>query len=156
VSPKVDTFASGLVVLEVLTGYSINNPAQEYKNLLLMFEDKFDSPDKLMPHLDSTASWELHKSERVSAFHSIADRCLDLRRNRRPAIVDLIPKLEELRPLPVMDRWECVVCMEAGPDVKWMLLQPCKHACVCHVCCVGLVECPMCRSVVSDSFDVFF
>jgi len=46
-SLKVDTFAFGLFVLEVLTGYSINNPAPGYKNLLLMFEDEFDSPDKL-------------------------------------------------------------------------------------------------------------
>ena len=34
-SPKVDTFAFGLVVLEVFSGYSINNPAPGYKNLLL-------------------------------------------------------------------------------------------------------------------------
>jgi len=163
---KVDTFAFGLVVLEALTGYSIHEPAPGHRNLLGMFDDEFDSADKLLAHLDKRASWELHTAHSVPALHSIADRCLEMRCKRRPEIVALIPELEEVQrsaevlasaaKLHVSDRGECVVCLGKGLEVEgWMMLRPCGHVCVCRACCVGIIECPMCRSVVSESLPVF-
>ncbi len=47
----------------------------------------------------------------------------------------------------------CRVCLDAPPSV---LLQPCKHLCVCAVCLEELearrhVKCPVCRSEVTSS-----
>ena len=159
-STKVDTYALGLVILESITGYAIHDPAPGYSNLLCMFEGELDSANKLLTHLDKRTSWVLHKAQRVAALHSIAERCLEHRRHRRPEMVHLIPELEkmhrETEALPVYDSRECVVCMGASSDVEgWMMLRTCGHVCVCRVCCVGLNECPLCRSGVSESFVVF-
>ena len=76
-SVKVDTFAFGLVVIEALTGHPVLNPAPEYKNLLLMFEDEMTEPGSLAAHLDSTTSWDQPGAlEWVEALREMADRCL--------------------------------------------------------------------------------
>ena len=165
-STKVDAYAFGLVVLEALTGYSILTPAPGYINLLCLFEEELDSADKLLAHLDKRAStsWDPHKAKRVPTLHSIAERCLEHRRKRRPNIVDVIPELEAVRQeiealapqCPETDNRECVVCFETGSNVEWMMLRPCGHVCVCRACCEGLHTCPLCRQAVSESFLAFF
>ena len=77
----------------------------------------------------------------------------------------LIPELEEVRisaeALPdevalAEGVRECVVCLEGGAViVGWVMLRPCGHVCVCNKCSAGLVECPLCRHAVSDSFPAF-
>ena len=54
------------------------------------------------------------------------------------------------------ERRECVVCFES--EVDWMMLRPCGHVCVCVGCCERdrVVECPVCRTTVSDLFPAFF
>jgi len=163
VSTKVDTFAFGLVVLEALTGYSAHQPAPGYGDLLCMFEEELDSADKLLLHLDKRISWDVHKAQRVAALHSIADRCLEARRKHRPEIIDFIPELEEVRretealaPKCPVDRRECVVCFGGESEVAgWMMLRQCGHV-VCRTCCVGILECPVCRAPVEESFPVYF
>jgi interleukin-1 receptor-associated kinase 4 len=127
-SMKVDAFAFGLVVLETLTGYAICSPAPGHGNLLSMFEQELDTPSKLLVHLDKRACWDQHKQERIGRLHSIADRCLEARRNRRPELVELIPELEEVRrgteSLPVenldrlgsLDSFQCPMTMEVMTD----------------------------------------
>jgi serine/threonine protein kinase len=166
ISTKVDSFAFGLVVLESLTGYPISAPPG-HMDLLSMFEDTLDTPDKLLLHLDKRACWDQHSEvERAKKMYSIAGRCLESRRNSRPEMVDLIPELEEVRrsteamPLLAIERSsegkECVVCLTAGAGVEgWMILRPCGHVCVCLKCAQRLRECPMCRRVVLDSFPAF-
>jgi len=51
------------------------------------------------------------------------------------------------------ERRECVVCLE--PAERWMMLRPCGHVCVCAGCCKTQVQCPICRSSVTDSFAAF-
>ena len=158
----MDTFAFGIVMLEVLTGLTIYEPVEGYSDLHCMYEEELDSADKLVPHLDKRASWHLHTTQ-VATLHSVADRCLEPRRLRRPEIVHLIPELEEVRRglgneqlRCVPDKRECVVCWGSGSDVAgWMMLRPCGHVCVCPECCVGLVECPLCRGLISESFPAF-
>jgi len=127
-SMKVDAFAFGLVVLETLTGYAICSPAPGHGNLLSMFEQELDTPSKLLAHLDKRACWDQHKQERVGRLHSIADRCLEARRNRRPELVELIPELEEVRRgteslqveildrLGSLDSFQCPLTMEVMTD----------------------------------------
>ena len=167
ISTKVDSFAFGLVVLEALTAYPISAPPG-HANLLSMFEDTLDTPEKLLPHLDKRASWDQHSQECVKSLHNIAERCLESRRNRRSEIKDLIPKLEEVRngaeALPdevtvvqaVEEVRECVVCFGGRADVVgWVILLPCGHVCVCNTCSVGLAECPMCRQAVLECKNAF-
>jgi serine/threonine protein kinase len=96
-STKVDAFAFGLVVIETLTGYAVCSPAPGHGDLLSMFEENLDNPTKLLAHLDKRACWDQHKQERIGRLHSIAERCQDARRTRRPELVELIPELEEVR-----------------------------------------------------------
>ena len=73
-SYKVDSFAFGLVIIEVLTGLPVLQPAAGRSNLHTMFEEDMDTLEKMRAHLDTRASWEAHLSERVPALYSIADR----------------------------------------------------------------------------------
>jgi serine/threonine protein kinase len=166
ISTKIDSFAFGIVVLEALTGYHVMAPAPGHKELLSMFEDALDTPDKLLLHLDKRTCWDQQTTESINTLHSITERCSELRRNRRPEMVDLIPELEELRrntesQLPPAtelssDGKECVVCLAGGDSVEgWMMMRPCGHVCVCLGCGQGLRECPMCRKEVVDSFPAF-
>ena len=165
-STKIDAYAFGLVMLEALTGYSILTPATGYINLLCMFEEELDTADKLLPHLDKrlpSTSWDPHEAQQIATLHSIAERCLEHRRNRRPEILDIIPELEavcqEIEALeperPETDNQECVMCFESGSDVSWMMLRPCGHVCVCSTCCTGLDSCPLCQQAVLESFLAF-
>ena len=65
-------------------------------DLVSMFEQDLDTADKLSGHLDKRASWHPHRA-RVAILHDIADQCLEPRRRKRPSVVDVIPKLEEVR-----------------------------------------------------------
>ena len=127
---KVDSFAFGLVIIETLTGLPVVNPAVCHCNLLEMFEEDLDNPTKLLAHLDKRACWDQHKQERIGRLHSIAERCLEARRTRRPELVELIPELEEVRrgteALPAadvhprapkyMDSFHCPLTMEVMRD----------------------------------------
>jgi interleukin-1 receptor-associated kinase 4 len=128
-STKVDSFAFGLVIIETLTGLPVLNPAVCHCNLLEMFEEDLDNPTKLLAHLDKRACWDQHKQERIGRLHSIAERCLEARRTRRPELVELIPELEEVRrgteALPAdvhprapnyMDSFHCPLTMEVMRD----------------------------------------
>ena len=99
ISTKLDSYAFGLVIVEVLTGYPILAPIPGKLDLMALFEEDLGSPDKLAAHLDKRASWHQHE-ERVSVLYGLAERCLELRRNQRPEVGDLIPELEEARALP--------------------------------------------------------
>jgi ubiquitin len=96
-STKVDAFAFGLVVIETLTGYAVCSPAPGHLNLMSMFEQELDTASKLVAHLDKLTCWDQHTRERIGRLHSIAHRCLEARRTRRPELVELIPELEEAR-----------------------------------------------------------
>ena len=53
---------------------------------------------------------------------------------------------------PVVNENVCVVCM-ANPKI--MLIQPCKHFCVCENCIHLLNECPICRGEIEESERIF-
>ena len=65
----------------------------------------------------------------------------------------------------------CVICQDGEKSVcDWrmllvgiiwicylqVVLLPCRHRCVCHACEDGLVECPMCRSVIQSKLHVYW
>ena len=52
---------------------------------------------ELLAHLDRRACWDQHKQERIGRLHSIAERCIEMHRTKRPELVELISELEEVR-----------------------------------------------------------
>ena len=98
-STKVDAFAFGLVILEALTGLPVAAPTDGYRTLLSYFEEELETPTQLVQHLDSHASggWDEHVPSHVPALHEMATRCLEARRRRRAELLELIPRLEEIR-----------------------------------------------------------
>ncbi len=126
-STKVDSFAFGLVIIEMLTGLPVLKPAVGHSNLLQMFEEDLDTATKLLAHIDKRACWDQHKQERIGRLHGIADRCLESRSPKRPELVELIPELEEMRrstqALPAEgpmlsenDSFQCPLTMEVMRD----------------------------------------
>jgi len=174
-STKVDTFAFGLVIIETLTGLPVLIPAVGHRDLLSMFEEDLDNPTKLLAHLDRRACWDQHKQERIGRLHSIAERCLEARRTRRPELVELIPELEEVRrgtealqaleaeravgPLVAAEaaEKECCICLKAEEVGKLLALVPCGHRCVCDKCSALVVgrTCPVCRTEARQAIRVF-
>ncbi|CAL8276336.1 unnamed protein product [Merluccius merluccius] len=47
---------------------------------------------------------------------------------------------------------ECVVCMESGSQVIFL---PCGHVCCCQVCSDALVNCPLCRTTISQRVRLY-
>ena len=164
ISTKLDAFAFGLVILEALTGYPVifAAPVSGKPDLMALFEeDLAGSPDQLAAHLDKRASWHQHR-ERVSVLHDVAERCLELRRHKRPEVSDLIPELEEVRrgaeavPAVTDPGRECDVCLRGDAEISgWVMLRPCGHVCVCRECAVGLAECPKCRQAVVECISAY-
>ena len=70
-------FASGLTIVEALTGWPVCSPAPDHRDLLSMFEKDLDNPTKLLAHLDKRACWDQDKQERIGRLHSIAEKCLE-------------------------------------------------------------------------------
>ena len=156
-STKVDAFAFGLVIIETLTGYAVCSPAPGHRDLLSMFEEDLDNPTKLLAHLDRRACWDQHKQERIGRLHSIAERCLEMHRKKRPELVELIPELEEVRrgtealqaleaeravgPLVAAEaaEKECCICLKAEEVGKLLALVPCGHRCICVDCSAPVV-----------------
>lgn len=96
-STKVDSFAFGLVLLEALTGLPVSNPTAEFRSLLSLYEDRFEAVEDLIPLLDARAgSWETVMVH-IPTMFDILSRCLELRRRRRPEVIDLIEDLERVR-----------------------------------------------------------
>jgi hypothetical protein len=174
-STKVDTFAFGLVIIETLTGLPILIPAVGHRDLLSMFEEDLDNPTKLLAHLDRRACWDQHKQERIGRLHSIAERCLEARRTRRPELVGLIPELVKVRrgtealqaleaeravgPLVEAEaaEKECCICLKAEEVGKLLALVPCGYRCVCADCSALVVGhiCPVCRTEARKAIRVF-
>jgi hypothetical protein len=156
-------------------GLPVLIPAPVYRDLLSMFEEDLDNPTKLLAHLHKRACWDQHTQERIGRLHSIAERCLEARRTRRPELVELIPELEELRrgteALQALDaeravgplveaeaaEKECCICLKAEEVGKLLALVPCGHRCVCADWS-GLVVghiCPVCRTEARQAIRVF-
>lgn len=145
-SARVDSFAYGLLVLEVLTGKQGGGRTRlapgaasaggggtpgatdtVYESLLaLWYEELLDAPRELMRLLDpvtgdDAGAWAAH-SPSVRALHGIAQRCLEPIKKRRAEIVDLVSELEAVRaeveatPDELRDEFCCPLSLEPMVD----------------------------------------
>lgn len=116
-TPKVDTFAFGLVILETLTSFPVDfnvmsmvsdDPRMQLLRLpthlsypvtlLQLWENHIDAPSQLMPWVDSAAA-DLGEIIR-QLFHVVA-RCLEKKPSNRANCVDFIHELEHARALAI-------------------------------------------------------
>jgi len=47
---------------------------------------------------------------------------------------------------------QCVVCWDRKRSVRF---DPCGHFCICKVCFIGMVKCPLCRKAIAQGQQTF-
>ena len=133
-STRVDAFAYGLVVLEVLTGKPAGSPTsvapggEVYESLLeLWYEELLDAPNELMRMLDpltgggDSGAWAAHTTS-VKTLHAVAQRCLEPIKKRRVEVAAIVPDLEAIReavettPDELRDEFCCPLSLEPMED----------------------------------------
>ena len=142
-SARVDAFAYGLLVVEVLTGRRAAAPQTHrteatgrtsghaeasYESLLdLWYEVLLDAPEELMRVLDPRAeddgcgAWTAH-ADSVRSLHAIAQGCLEPIRKRRSEVCDLVDALESVRAAALetseelRDEFRCPLSLEVMED----------------------------------------
>ncbi|XP_033760967.1 interleukin-1 receptor-associated kinase 4-like [Pecten maximus] len=93
VSAKLDSFAFGVVLLEVLTGLAPNDPRREEADLWSYVQEKCDDDGEIEELLDKSAGdW---KTDIAIALYVIAQKCLHERKRKRALVVDILPDLEQ-------------------------------------------------------------
>ena len=94
VSDKTDTFAFGVVLLELLTAKPPSNTDTGeflHAELSLVVEE---APQQLPPLLDRRAcEWPL---EKALALAAIAKRCLEMTARKRCVVADVLPELDAI------------------------------------------------------------
>ena len=115
ISVKMDSFAYGLVLLEVLTGLPVELPSElppprttAARNLRRLWDDELlDVPAQLSAWLDPrVGTWD---AKVITQLHTdVLSRCLELNRKRRIDIVGLLPVMMAVRH-QVVGYWHQVV-----------------------------------------------
>ncbi|XP_064633203.1 interleukin-1 receptor-associated kinase 4-like [Lineus longissimus] len=93
VSVKLDTYSYGVILLELLSGLRAYD-ANRKESLLRyhIFDNDEDFPP--MKWADQSAgTWTEHLVEQI---YNIAERCLELEKKKRPAMVDILPDIKKL------------------------------------------------------------
>ena len=89
-------------------------------------------------YFDSEA-WHRSRAERERKAKEAKD--MELAKVRLEATADMQKELNAMQ--KQIDDSLCIVCMDA---TKSVLLEPCRHFCLCMDCAQGVEACPVCRS----------
>ncbi|OWF56124.1 Interleukin-1 receptor-associated kinase 4 [Mizuhopecten yessoensis] len=93
VSAKLDSFAFGVVLLEVLTGLSPNDPRREEADLWSYVQETCDDNESIKDLLDKSAGdWNVNVA--IAVF-VIAQKCLHDKKKKRVLVADILPDLEQ-------------------------------------------------------------
>jgi hypothetical protein len=126
-----------------------------------------DSDFNNMSNTTTTESATSNENNNSSSSSSSSSRSLsvnDINNNNNSGVVaaasneigqtikdSTIPIAPEKQAKAEDDRM-CCVCLAVPKSV---LLQPCRHLCVCKNCSSKVVECPLCREMVVDKIEAF-
>ena len=97
----MDSFALGLVILEVITGLPVmlsqahasrKLPSAQQKTLLQLWQDELcDASAELASWLDASAgAWDQHA---LALLHEVIGRCLELQRRKRSQVTQVVSAL---------------------------------------------------------------
>ncbi|XP_060082670.1 interleukin-1 receptor-associated kinase 4-like [Ylistrum balloti] len=93
VSAKLDSFAFGVVLLEVLTGLAPNDPRREEADLWSYVQESCDDNCDIKDLLDQSAGdWN---EDIAIALFIIAQKCLHDKKKKRALVGDILPDLQQ-------------------------------------------------------------
>lgn len=94
ISAKLDSFAFGVVLLELLTGLPPNDTRREEADLWSYIQENCDDDEKMNNLLDKKAGdWDPQVAD---SLFTIAQKCLLDRKKNRALVSDILPELEAL------------------------------------------------------------
>ena len=70
----------------------------------------------------------------------------------RPAMADILAKLQVAFAAELFKASECVICLEKEAVVAFI---PCGHRCTCEGCAPSLRCCPVCRQPIREANRIF-
>ncbi|XP_065845133.1 interleukin-1 receptor-associated kinase 4-like [Oscarella lobularis] len=96
ITPKLDVFSFGVIMLEVLTGLAPHDPRRkEKKDLITYLESKFENPKSLLRYVDRLLG-ERYPKAQAQEFACIAAKCVEHRSTKRCSMTDVYRGLEKL------------------------------------------------------------
>ena len=87
----------------------------------------------------------------LNVIKKIIFKYLDKKREKDNMLKERL-KIEKISGESLRDEQRCIICMDF---VRNLILMPCKHLCICHVCFMEMKDyqmkkCPICKAIIKD------
>lgn len=93
VSPKMDTYSFGVVIMEILTGLPLYIARRGHTEDILSYLSE-EHPDDIVPALDQSAGeWNVELAKKV---YELGEKCIDPDKRKRPTMQPVYERILEL------------------------------------------------------------